>query len=245
MREIALALFAFLAFLLPVAVYCFVLGAVNRRSRPLLVRGVWDAVGLLSAMSGFFLATLPVIVFVFLDRILGISGIDWGGFVAAIIYYLLVVCGVVLMVLVRTNKTVIYNVDTEQFTQVASQTFAALGLTARIDRQQIVLTPATPESDANSNAVTDKPRIAVTNDARHAEVSIESFASMCNITLHWGQCSPGLRAEVERELNRNLESAAPLDNSAAGWFVSISGMIFGAVIVIAAMFAFMVYFSRH
>ncbi|HZZ78944.1 MAG TPA: hypothetical protein VFE62_10525 [Gemmataceae bacterium] len=244
MREIALALFAFLAFLLPVAVYCFILAAVNRRSRPLLVRGSWDAIGLLSALAGFFLATLPVIGFVFMDRVLGPGALGWGAFIVTIIYYPVLVCGAVLMVLARVNKTVIYNVDTELFSQAASQTFAALGLSAAADRNRLVLTPI-PENDVDSSAVTEKPRLATAAGTRHAEVSVESFAAMSHITLHWGPCSPGIRAELERELRKNLETAAPLDNAAAGWFVSISGMIFGAILVMAAFFAFIVYFSRH
>jgi hypothetical protein len=246
MREIALALFAFLAFLLPVAIYCFVLAAINRRSRPFLVSGTWDAIGLLAALSGFFLATLPTIGFVFLDRVIGVSGLGWNALVGTLGYYLLVICGSVLMILSRSSKTVIYNVDPELFAQIAPQTFAALGLATKLERNRMVLTPMEPTVDeaGSTDVIQIRPRPAAVADSRYAEVAVEAFASMCNVTLHWGRFSAGMRAELERELDKNLESGAPLDNSAAAWFVSVSGMIFGAVLVIAGMFAFMMFFGR-
>jgi hypothetical protein len=52
---------------------------------------------------------------------------------------------------------------------------------------------------------------------------------MCHVTLHWRQVDRSVREEVERELDKTLEAAAPLENPAAGWFLSISGLILGAV----------------
>ena len=59
MRELELALCALLAFLLPVAIYCFILAILNRRGKPLLVSGVWDSVGLLFAPP-IFNAAAPI-----------------------------------------------------------------------------------------------------------------------------------------------------------------------------------------
>ena len=63
---------------------------------------------------------------------------------------------------------------------------------------------------------------------------------MCHVTLHWQQCDASVRDEIERELDKTLESAAPLDNPAAGWFLSVSGLILGAVtaILLAIVFLF-------
>ena len=65
---------------------------------------------------------------------------------------------------------------------------------------------------------------------------------MCNITLHRVNYTPEVRRQIERELNKNLESAAPLDNPAASWFLNISGMIFGcllmAVLTVIALILF-------
>src|SRR5947209_5678247 len=111
MTEIRLALFAFLAFLLPVGIYCFVLAAINRRARPLLVRGPWDAIGLVFAVSGFFLATVPALAAEFHHHVLGSPDLVLGVWAWWLVYYLLVVVGGVLMILARSNKTMIYNVD--------------------------------------------------------------------------------------------------------------------------------------
>ena len=43
----------FVAFLFPLAVYCLVLGLINRRRQPLMVSAGWDFAGLLFAASGF------------------------------------------------------------------------------------------------------------------------------------------------------------------------------------------------
>ncbi len=243
MNEIAVALFAILALLLPVAIYCFVLAAINRRSRPLLVSGGWDAIGLAFAMSGFFVATVPSLASEFIRRVLGAPDLGMNGWLWWLIYYLVVIGIAVALVLARSKKTVIYNVDPELFTRCAEQSFTSIGLAMRVDGKRVFLTPGEAASDP-STAVTERRTLAAATDRRYAELTIENFASMCNVTLHWGACTPDLRAELERELDKNLESAAPLDNSAAGWFVSVSGMIFGAVLVILSMFIFMLVLRR-
>ncbi len=49
-------------FLFPLAVYCSVLGLVNRRLQPLMISGVWDFVGVLCATSGFLLFVGPYLL---------------------------------------------------------------------------------------------------------------------------------------------------------------------------------------
>jgi hypothetical protein len=51
-----------LVFFLPLAIYLIVVGLVNRRPRPLLVSGTWDAVGLLFAASGFLVLGGPALL---------------------------------------------------------------------------------------------------------------------------------------------------------------------------------------
>jgi hypothetical protein len=240
--EIRLALFAFLAFLLPIGIYCFVLAGINRRSRPLLVHGSWDAIGLLFAVSGFFLATVPVLANQFYHHLLGFADLEFSPWIGWLAYFLLILGGGGLMIFFRANKTMVYNVDPEQFAAISRQTFAALGLEIKTDRNRLILVPA--RSNEPSSAITEARPTALA-DHRYAELAIESFASMSHVTLHWGRCTPDLRAELERELEKNLEPAAPLENSASAWFVSISVMIFGAVLVVLAMFIVMIVLSRR
>src|SRR5437870_2646269 len=114
MRELELALCALLAFLFPVAIYCLILASINRRARPLIVAGVWDSVGLLCAVGGFFLATVPMLITEFYRRAFTAEGSEqffslllqhW---LLWLIYFLFLISGSVLMVLWRTHKTMIY-----------------------------------------------------------------------------------------------------------------------------------------
>jgi hypothetical protein len=50
------------AFLFPLALYCLVLGMINRRRRPLMIPATWDFAGILFAASGFLLCTVPAIL---------------------------------------------------------------------------------------------------------------------------------------------------------------------------------------
>ena len=74
---IDLVVFSFLIFPFPLAIYCLVLALINGSRRPMLVPGSWDCIGLLFGLSGFLLATLPVLLTRFFDRILSMyPGID-------------------------------------------------------------------------------------------------------------------------------------------------------------------------
>src|SRR5262245_59467441 len=191
MRELELALWALLAFLLPVAVYFLILASLNRRNRPVLVTGLWDSVGLLAAVAGFFLATVPMLITEFYrrafiaaesDHFFGLLLQHW---ILWIIYFLLLISGSVLMILWRMHKTMIYNVDPELFPEAMGRTFTAIGMgmTARLDR--LMLTPAPRSENSESTAITESATPAADpNDSRYGELAIESFPSMCHVTLH-------------------------------------------------------------
>ena len=57
-----------MAFLFPLAVYCLILGLINRRRHPLMVSAAWDFAGLLFAASGFLAFGLPGILNGFTER---------------------------------------------------------------------------------------------------------------------------------------------------------------------------------
>jgi hypothetical protein len=246
MERIALAVCALLAFLLPIGFYCIILASINRRPRPLLVSGLWDAIGLLFAVSGFFLITMPMLFSEFFARALFIEGIEsplslWlQHWIMYLAYFLFLICGSAFLIALRTRKTMIYNVDAEQFPKALELTLVGLGLSAQRDHQRLILFPSVAPSDAA--AFMEAPPATVATDRRHAELNIESFASMCHVTLHWEKCTPSLRDQIETELNKNLESAAPLENPSASWFLNISGMIFGTLVMAVLTFVTLVFF---
>lgn len=254
MKEIALALCALLAFLLPIAIYCLFLASINRRNRPLIVSGIWDAVGLLFAVSGFFLGTIPMLLAEFYIRTSLVDGRDhfldvWlQNWILWIVYFLFLITGCALMLLWRSHKTMIYNVDSELFPRALERTLALLGLGMKLNKEQLILTPMVPGEKAESTAVTEtapKPAAPRPDDSRHAELEIESFSSMCHITLHWDNYAPEVRREVERELDKSLESTAPLENPSAAWFLNISGLILGMLVMVMLTFVIVSFLPRR
>ena len=248
-----LALTALVAFLMPVGVYCLLLASINRRPRPVMVNGGWDSVGLLFAASGFLLVTIPMLFTEFYRRtvttadgeqIVNIWLSQWALWLG---YFLFVVCAGWLMVLWRRAKTIIYNVDPEFFPRAMEQTLVLSELEGKRHSAKLILVPAIPRTAEESTAImegTAKPANPPT-DHRRADLEIESFPSMCHVTLHWGPSTPGMREQVERELAKNLEAAAPLENAAAGWFLSVSGLILGAVSAIVVAMVFLMILSAR
>jgi hypothetical protein len=166
------------------------------------------------------------------------SWIFWG------CYFLLLTSGSTLMILWRAHKTVIYNVDASQFSHALQETLEEIHISATKNSQRFVLTPTAPDSNAGSTAIAEaKPKPAM--DERCAEVSVDMFPALANVTLHWDNYAPDVRADVERDLERTLQLAAPAENPAAGWFLSISGLIFGALFMVILTIAFMLVFSTR
>jgi hypothetical protein len=134
-----LALFVF-----PIAVYCTIIGMVNRRQRPLMVSGAWDFLGALFAVSGFLLFLGPSLLTgtfresmnelpfqrgsTSLSTAIAAMWASW--WVAWVLYYLLVVGGAAYLVWLRRNTTVIYNIDLRTFETVLARLTDRLGLRA-------------------------------------------------------------------------------------------------------------------
>jgi hypothetical protein len=254
MREFALAICALLAFLLPVGFYCLILASINRRGKPLIVSGVWDSVGLLFAVSGFFLATVPMLVSEFYFRTFTFAGNGeflglWlQHWILWLVYFLFLISASALMILWRAPKTMIFNVDLDLFPKALERTFANVGMCiARRNQQRLILAPLGRGESQEITAIS-QPAPTLTGaleDSRNAELEIESFPSMCHVTLHWGNYAPEVRLQIEDELEKSLESAAPLDNPTAGWFLNISGLIFGTLLMVVLAFVILIMMSRR
>lgn len=242
-QDLLLALCALLAFLLPVGFYCLVLAAINRRGKPLLVGGRLDCVGLLFALAGFFLATGPMLLSEFYRRVLSVDLWHW---VLWLAYFFFLISGSALMLVWRTHKTIVYNVDAELFPKSLEIALANLGLGTEKRNERLIIS-AQPHSAANESTgiteATPKPAPPV-DDMRYAELNVDIFPSMCNVTLHWHNYRPEVRRQIETELDRCLEAAAPLENPAAGWFLNISGMIFGTLFMVVVAFIVLVFLAQ-
>jgi hypothetical protein len=244
-------LLAVLAFLCPLGIYCFFLASINQRSRPLMVSGRWDAVGLLFAMSGFVLITLPTLIAELYARLLGVIVSlfvfdPWSTLWIA--YYLAVLSGGWLMTVWRASTTEIYQVDPALFARILEGTLAALGLAAVRDNNRLILTKATKSDAGENTGITQLPAPSAP-PALPAErlgvLQVDVFPAMCHVTLRWGQCSAELRRDIERELEKALVVAAPDENPAAAWFLSVSGLIFGALTMVVVTFVALIVLGRR
>jgi hypothetical protein len=142
------------AFLFPLAVYCLVLGLINRRQVPLMVSAAWDFAGLLFATSGFLAFGLPGILSGFSEHgrrvaLFGRQGGDGDGWswlwelfeglcstlygvghsTVLLTYFAVVVITCAYVLWRRQGQTAIYNVYPEVLDEVLTAVLDAAGLT--------------------------------------------------------------------------------------------------------------------
>jgi len=132
------------AFLFPVAVYCLVVGQINRRRHPLMVAAAWDFAGLLWAASGFLTFCLPGFLSGFSERgrqlaLFGRPAGSAGGLLAFLadlfeglcaalysvgnsnvltVYFVVVVAACVVVLWRRQRQTAVYNIHPDVFEEV-------------------------------------------------------------------------------------------------------------------------------
>jgi hypothetical protein len=123
----------FLAFVIPLALYCLVLSILNRRRHPVIVSGAWDFAGVLFAASGILLVGGPAILTGLYEQwrlawLLGqtryLQGIgeNWGFWISLwLLYFAAVACGSALLLWRRRWRTSIYNVEPAVFAELLSQ----------------------------------------------------------------------------------------------------------------------------
>lgn len=128
--------------LLPLAIYLFILGTINRRRRPLIVPGTWDFVGVLLASSGFLLGFPCALLSVFDDHwrdtiLYGENPSSLaatpeslrGWWIFLMVVYFTVVVVIAGLLLWRAQRlTSIYNADLETIQTVLGRIFERLGL---------------------------------------------------------------------------------------------------------------------
>ena len=237
---------AVLAFLLPVGIYCFLLAVINRRSRPLMVRGIWDTAGLFLASSGFVFVTVPLLFNQYYSRALADGGNEpfediWlRHWLLSLSYYIAVVVVGVLVMLWRSDQTAIYNIDTEHFTKGLDLAAEALGMLVEMHGNRAVLKPP-PEPVADGAMRNAATKLLPYSMERYAEIIIEPFPAMCHMTLYWCGGPRSLRQSFEAELDKGLAESAPVENTASGWFFSISGLVFGSVTMICVVLALLAF----
>ncbi len=254
--------------LLPIAVYCLILSSINRRSEPLLVRGVWDFAGVMFAASGMVLWAGPAMLVTLHERsIAGESArsfeellYQWWAIWA--VYFGLVVGGGVFLLWLRKPTTAVYNVRTDMVPQVIAAALQRLGYDfVQNAHHQFLIAPAksvapssaTPEPEKGTRPFAFRGPVpfsgsGVLGEAAppySAAVEVEPFASMCHATLHWYETEPGVRLEIEEELRKQLAGAAAVENPAAIWQMSVGILLFGAIFLSILLVILLSYFPRR
>ena len=228
MRKLSLVVPLFLVFLFPLAVYLLVLASINRRDRPLMVAGVWDALGLAFALTGVYLWVGPAVLGTLYERGLlpGANSMTnrrfgqiwtyypwiWGA------YYLLVLVSQASMVLSRRNKTSVYNTDAELLERLLLDCLQSRGFETSSAGGMVFFKSTPNTADASMASIT-------------GAVEFERFTALRHVTLQWFVKEPSVRAEIEAEMDRRLEEATAIDNPAATWLLGVSGMLFGFVML--------------
>ncbi len=224
------------AFLFPLALYCFVLGVVNRRPHPLMVPAAWDFAGLLAAVSGFLIFSVPAMLsglseswrtFWLVGRPPGEAASDdpYNVWILVSAAYFLAVVGVSALVLRRRrSQTAVYNVETAAFEEVLLGVVESLGVVvSRTSRHFSLRLPA---------GQNDK-------DEQFAELDVDLAPSLYHATLSWDAGGEEIRSLVEGELRRTLGEVQTRDNPVGSWLLTFSTVLL--LLMLAAMAAVALY----
>jgi hypothetical protein len=230
----------FLAFIVPVAIYLFVLAVVNRSKHPVMVSGTWDFAGVLFAASGFLLVGGPAILsglheqwrlswVLSQTQLLNPLGENWYFWISLWgIYLAAVVGGAALLVRRRRNQTSIYNIEPAVLERVLLQVFDRLGLEGRRgESRRIVLC----QREAVLSEQKSGRRVLAEEPGCLGGLDVEWFPAMRHMTLHWLGMSDRLRQEMESELAMTLAEIETLPNPVSTWFLSLGIGLFMLVFV--------------
>ena len=233
------------AFLLPLSLYFLALSWVNRQSRPVVVAGTWDFVGLLFASSGFLLVGGPAVLSSFNERwrkvwLLGESGSlpdNLDGYrelwmLLAAVYFLLIVVGSGAMLMHRRRLTCIYNVEPMDVEAGLEDACKRLGVSPIRTGNLFVF------GFANDPTVSPMPQPRPGEP--HAILEVESSGSMKHVSLRWEPHDSPLRATLESDLCERLDRTAAPVHDASVWC-----NLLGTTLLLVSLFVLVVLVARQ
>jgi hypothetical protein len=234
-----------LAFFLPLAIYCLVLGLINRRRHPLVISGVWDGIGLVFGASGFLLFAGPAVLSAVSERwrwfwLFGkgnaaLPGPDgaWPFWIfLSILYFVLIVGGAAFYFRRQRCLTAVYNADVVQVEQALAEVCDRLGLHPARSGGLFVFGPSLggePSEDRKGaeqalsydRGSSGEMTLAATIREQSAILEVDSFPLMRHVTLRWDPVESPFRRILETELSRCLEEMPSEDNLLGSWLLML------------------------
>jgi hypothetical protein len=234
-------------FLFPVAVYCAILGMINRRPQPLVVSGAWDFLGVLLATSGFLLFVGPAMLSGAFHQSLHDLPLhrESGGLASAVeeiwaawwvlwvLYYLFVVGGAAFLMWTRRNTTVIYNVEPQPLEAALGRAAQNLGMTMERRGNRAYVGNGARD---DGQLAADRATLPSSPTGQVLIIDVEPFPLLSNVSLHWHSVAPGPRADLERELRKALAEVFTLENAAGSWLLGIAAFLFLFIMVLTGIF---------
>ena len=197
------------------ASYTLGIAFLNSRTTPTMVRGSWDFVGIVLALSGFILLGGPLLLgsidslwravmvrgnLVQLRNAWRESGTlwisMWGG------YFFFVVGFVVWGLMVRRNVTVIYNLDPAVLAETLEELLERLGKSCKVQPNGLVVIP----------------------DGFLLEIVPQQW--LRHATLRWNEAQPLSRLAIENELQKVIFRVGTPINPSANWILSAASCLF-------------------
>jgi hypothetical protein len=204
---------------------------INRRPQPLMVSGAWDFAGVLLATSGFLLFVGPALLSGIFRQSLhdlplhheiptlesALTEIWSAWWVIWVLYYLLVIGGALVLMWMRRDTTVVYNVESQTLESALGRAAQRLGLEMQRRGNRVIL-----------------------GNAQQSIVDLQPFPMLSNVSLHWRGAEPVARADLERELRKALAEVVTLDNVAGSWLLGIAAFLFLLIMVMTGIFVALV-----
>jgi hypothetical protein len=192
--------------LAPLAVYFLWLALLTRRSRPTVIAGQWDFVGLAAGLSGFVLFGGGLVLslvqsnfrywmrgnFESLRAAWGQEKVTWILF--ALLYVTLVITWIAMALAARRRSLVVYNIDPTVFEATLSEIFEQLN--RPVERHGNLWVGPAPLAE------------------------VDRFIAGRTVTLRWVGEDHLLFQEVERLLREAARTIIPDENPASRWLMA-------------------------
>jgi len=254
----------FVVFLVPLGLYLLLLGHLNRQSKPVLVSGPTDFIGILFAASGFLLFGGPAILTSLNESwrsfwLLGDFRRDgmlaqWYFWVfLSALYFVVVVAGSSFVLWRRRQMTSIYNVEPAQVEASLDDVCKHYGLSPIRSGNVYVFGPGleapppapSPEGIQAPHAVAgmaqrvarmDRPgNLADEFAGQTAVLELETFRALRHVTLRWDPSDSPLRTVIEQELERRLGDAGAPYHETSIWLSMAGYLVLGTSLFAAAL----------